>query len=145
MPQPPPFTSATSFVVAGSRGFITYRSVSVPLRLVELNAISSPSWLHESNPLRLLPSVSIFSLPSCIVYSWKNSLPPMSLPVTNTSPFTGAQPPPPTGSASKLICLRAPIGIATRCSCAVLPNRVAITIDLSVGCQPTKLAVRNSI
>ena len=67
--QPPPCTCATILLVDGSRGFMTYRSLSVPLRRVELYATSSPSWLQALNALRLFPSVSKSSLPSLSAYN----------------------------------------------------------------------------
>ncbi len=48
---------------------------------------------------------------------------------------------PPTGSTSKLICLRIPSGSATTCSWFVLPKRV-LTVTRPSGVQSAKNAPR---
>ena len=119
-------------------------SLSRPVRLVEVKAISDPSSLVAPIELRLLPSVSRTSLPFSTRKIWLNSLPPISFVVSRTlpSPVYTAEP---TGSLSKVICVRAAPGAMTRCNCEVSAKRVAMIIARFASSHPRKAALRLSV
>src|SRR4051794_23818342 len=83
-PQPPPSSWTSSLSVLGSAGPTTYRSVSLPLRRVDVYASRSPAFDHTPELFFDLPSVRSVTAP--VFRSnrkfWLNSLPPTSLPNT---------------------------------------------------------------